>query len=144
MKPPKWAIPKRRIFREENPTERNYGKLKDLNADERALWDRIYAEGMEVYNDKVYAEGAAWRAVRYDRGEDPADPGLVEGRMPNPEDTIILGKLVEFAWIAEENGQIRLFRLVFRPDEQPALLWSRKRMMLSAFRDVKVPSFRDH
>ncbi len=120
------------------PTERNYGSKKKLSPQKRAIWDQTYQSAMNIYSDKKYAEGTAWRAVRLADGNEPkaARRGV---RLPNPGDTIILGKLLEFAYITDPPN-IQFVK--FKAGTEPDLLWSRAHKMLVAFPHAAIPQAR--
>lgn len=121
------------------PTDRNYGSLKSLPPDLKALHQRTYESALRLYSDKKFATGAAWRAVRLAQGEEPT-PSRRRVRIPNPDGTIILGKLLEFAYMTDPPN-IQFVK--FKKGSEPDLLWSRKHKMLIAFPHAVVPAQRD-
>jgi hypothetical protein len=132
------------------PTDRNYGNVKNLSPQRRAVWDQTFESAMRIYNDKKFATGTAWRAIRLLDGNEPRPnpnggnlPGVLGPagwqKMPNPGDTIILGKLLEFAYLTNPpNVQF----VKFNPGQEPDLLWSRENKMLVAYPHLSIPGVR--
>lgn len=132
--------PRRKIRRRRalNPTDRNYGSKKNLPPELLSLWEDTYEAAMKYYGDKKFSEGAAWRAVRWESGrERMPNPGW--RTIPNPGDTIILGKLIEYATL-ENPPQMRVVK--FHRGKEPDLLWSREHKMLVAFPGIEIPEER--
>ena len=120
------------------PTDRNYGKRNKLTPQMRGLWDQTFESAMRIYNDEKFAKGTAWRAIRLVEGQEPR-PNPQWHTMPNPGDTIILGKLLEFAYLTDPpNVQF----VKFNPGQEPDLLWSREHKMLVAYPHLSIPGVR--
>ncbi|HHO58184.1 MAG TPA: hypothetical protein ENJ85_03330 [Oceanithermus profundus] len=140
---PTWARKRRRVAGEENPTDRNYGDASRLRGAERQLFDRLYSAAMGAYDNPKFAEGCGWRGVRVQRGRDVGAWGSSEP-LPPPGDTVVLGYLIEFAYVAPgPDGELALYRSLFKPGTEPELLWSRKNKMLVAFPQTRMPAMRN-
>lgn len=120
------------------PTDRNYGNLNKLSPQMRSIWDQTFESAMRIYNDEKFSKGTAWRAVRLMEGREPR-PNPRWHTMPNPGDTIILGKLLEFAYLVDPPN-IQFVK--FNPGQEPDLLWSREHKMLVAYPHLSIPGVR--
>ena len=120
------------------PTDRNYGSVNKLDPQTRAVWDQAFESAMRIYHDKKFSKASAWKAVRYLDGQEPR-PSRSVHKMPNPGETIILGKLLEFAYYTNPPD-IQFVK--FRKGMEPDLLWSREHKMLMAFPHLSIPEQR--
>lgn len=123
-----------------NPTEASFGNPNRLNASDRALWDAMYNAANKYYGDDKFSKGSAWRAVRWGQGKEKLPNRGV--KIPNPEKSIILGKLVEYAYHANP-GDPQLTVVKFKRGKEPDLLWNRQHKLLLAFPGVQTPQMRN-
>lgn len=110
----------------------------------RNFWDGVEQQAENIYVDDQFeiAEKSAWRAVRMNFVEQegqwrnyPVDPPLPLV-LPDVGDCVVLGKLLEYAYITTEA---RIVHRKFDDGTPPDLLWNPEQQTLYAFPTTTFP-----